>query len=417
MMNVVPVFWAFALALLAVTVVVIVWPLLRRTSAAAPSEDAARAAVYRDQKRQLDDDLATGALDEAAHTSALAELAQRLGIELDAPEIPPSTAMPRGRFIAALAAVAIIPIGAIGLYVAVGTPEALRPGVAARERPSDQEIVAMVESLAAKMQANPADPKGWRLLGRSYAALGRYDDSAKAYAEATRRGGDDADVLADWAESLALARNQVISGEPEALARRALAMNDRHPKALALLATGALERGDFDTSVALWRRLYEQFPPASQDAARTLAAIGEVERLRADAAKGTAASAPSKNGSATASASAAMITGSVELAPALAARVAAGDTVYIFARAADGPRRPLAVQRVPAGRWPLAFRLDDTMGMAGGPALSSVTSVIVEARISHSGNATPQPGDLSGRTGPLAPGARNVKVVVDGVVP
>ena len=90
-MNVVPVFWTIALALLAVTVAVIVWPLLRRTSVAAPSEDAARTAVYRDQKRQLDDELASGALDESSHRTAVAELAQRLGVELDAPVAGPAT--------------------------------------------------------------------------------------------------------------------------------------------------------------------------------------------------------------------------------------------------------------------------------------------------------------------------------------
>jgi cytochrome c-type biogenesis protein CcmH len=430
-MTVVPVFWALALALLAITVAVIAWPLLRRTNAPGPTEDIARTAVYRDQKRQLDDELASGALDPASHATAVAELAQRLGVELDAP-VDAATPAPRGRFIAALVAVAIIPIGAIGLYLAVGTPEALRPAPVARERPNDQQIVAMVETLAEKMKANPGDPKGWRLLGRSYAALGRFGDSAKAYAEAARRGGEDADVLADWAESLALAQNQVITGEPETLARRALALNDRHAKALALLATAALERRDFDGSLALWRRLYAQFPPASDDAARTLAAINEVERLRGESLRNSAAAgapggatgAVPGNGSGSApgapagkDAARTALTGTVEVAPALAGRVAAGATVFVYARAADGPRRPLAVQRATAGQWPLAFRLDDTMAMAGGPPLSSAAAVVVEARISQSGEATPRSGDLAGRAGPLAPGTQGVRIVIDQVVP
>jgi len=409
--------------------------LLRRTSALGPSEDAARTAVYRDAKRQLDDDRAAGVLDDAGHAAGVADLAQRLGVELDAPPDAAPAPMTRGRLVAAMVAIAVVPLGAIGLYVAVGAPEALRPVAATRAAPNDQQIVAMVESLAEKMKANPGDPKGWRLLARSYVALGRYADSANAYGEAARRGGEDADVLADWSESLALAQNQVITGEPEALARRALALDDRHPKALALVATAAVERGDFDGSLALWRRLYAQFPPTSEDAARTLAAISEVERMRdkaagrtapgagvaaAPAAPAAAAPAPSAvTPPATGSADAgkAAILGSVALAPSLAGRVAAGDTVYVYARVADGPRRPLAVQRTAAGTWPLAFRLDDSMTMAGGPPLSSASSVVVEARVSHSGEATPRSGDLTGRSAPVAPGTRDLRIVIDQVVP
>jgi cytochrome c-type biogenesis protein CcmH len=251
-------------------------------------------------------------------------------------------------------------------------------------------------------------------------------------------------VLADWAESLALAQNQVISGEPETLARRALALDDRNPKALALVATAAVERGDFDDSLVLWRRLYGQFPPTSEDAARTLAAISEVERMRDKAAAGgapgaaaaassippgpasTPATAPAGAAPARGTAPAAAgnvdgartaIVGTVEIAPALAGRVATGDTVYVYARIADGPRRPLAVQRTAAGRWPLAFRLDDSMTMAGGPPLSSAPSVVVEARVSHTGEATPRSGDLTGRSAPVAPGARDLRIVIDQLVP
>lgn len=435
-MNVVPIFWAIAIALLAITVTVVVWPLLRRTTALGPSEEAARTAVYRDAKRQLDDDRAAGVLDDAGYAAGVTDLAQRLGVELDAPPDAPPAPMTRGRLVAAMVAIAVIPLGAIGLYVAVGAPEALRPVAATRAAPNDQQIVAMVESLAGKMKANPGDPKGWRLLARSYAALGRYADSAKAYGEAARRGGEDADVLSDWAESLALAQNQVISGEPEALARRALALDDRHPKALALVATAAVERGDFAGSLALWRRLYAQFPPTSEDAARTLAAISEVERMRDKAAgggvpgSGVGAAAPAAPAAAapaapvaappatgSADAARAAIIGSVELAPPLAGRVSAGDTVYVYARVADGPRRPLAVQRTAAGAWPLAFRLDDSMTMAGGPPLSSAASVVVEARVSHSGEATPRSGDLTGRSAPVAPGTRDLRIVIDQVVP
>jgi cytochrome c-type biogenesis protein CcmH len=403
-MSSLPVFWALALALLALTLAVLVWPLVRRRTLDAPSEEHARAAVYRDQKRQLDDELAAGALSAEDHAAALREITQRLGAELDAPGDAASVRpVERTAWIAALATVAIIPVGAIVLYLVFGAPDALR--VAARARPSDAEIVGMVESLAAKMKANPGDPKGWRLLARSYVAMGRYGEAVDAFAQAAQHGADDADLYADWAEALALAHNRVVAGEPEALARRALDKAPTHIKALALLATAALERRDFDTSIAYWRRVEQGVPAGSEDAAQAAAAIAEVERVRSAEPSG----APAAN--------AAAVSGRIEVAPQLAGRIAPGDTLFVYARAPDGPRMPLAVSRTPAERFPHDFRLDDTMGMAGGPALSSASSVVIEARVSKSGEARPHSGDLAGQSAAIKPGASDVRIVLDHVVP
>jgi len=455
-MSTAPVFWAVALALVALTLAVLLWPLVRRTRTQAPSEEAARAAVYRDQKRQLDEDLARGVLSGVDHAAAVGELAQRLGVELDDAAVEaPHPARERLGLVAALGVVAIIPAGAIVLYLVLGTPDALRPQAKAQPRPSDREIVAMVESLAAKMKADPSDPRGWRLLARSYAALGRYDDSSAAYAQAVQRGGEDADVLTDWAESMALARNRRVSGEPERLAARALALQPDHAKALALLATAAFERRDFDGSIALWQKLEATLPPGSEDVAQTQAAIAEIERIRTATSAGpkagpagsasasatqapagspstsatqappmaapatqapAAAAAPPARASASSVAPGATIAGRVELAPAVAARTAPGDTLYVFARAAGG-RMPLAVLRVPAGTWPHAFALDDSMSMTGGTKLSAAPSVTIEARVSRSGNATPQPGDVVSASVAAQPGARDVRIVLDRVLP
>ncbi|HSV19203.1 MAG TPA: c-type cytochrome biogenesis protein CcmI [Casimicrobiaceae bacterium] len=447
-MNSVPIFWAVALVLLALTVTVLLRPLMRRRAPSAPSEAAARLAVYRDQKRQLDDDLAAGVLAPAEHAASVDELARRLGVELDqAAQATSEERRERSSFVAALAVVAIIPAGAIVLYLVLGAPDALRARTEASARPDDAQIMAMVDSLAAKMQANPADPKGWRLLGRSYAALGRYNAAAKAYANAVQRGGENADDLTDWAEVLALAHDRTVSGEPEQLAKRALAVQPDHPKALALLATAAFERRDFDGSIALWRRLQSVVPAGGEDAAQTAAAIAEIERVRAGASSLTqapgstgtasspvatsssassssgisspsaAASSPRAPSSSAAAPGSAAVAGQIDIAPALASKISPGDTLYVFARARNGPRMPLAVWRTTTTQWPRPFRLDDTMAMAGGPKLSSVDAVIIEARVSHSGDATPHPGDVMGPGVEAKPGAQDVRVVLDHTVP
>ena len=107
------------------------------------------------------------------------------------------------------------------------------------------------------------------------------------------------------------------------------------------------------------------------------------------------------------------VSGVVEIAPSLAERVAPDDTLFIYARAAEGPRMPLAVVRAKAKDLPFAFTLDDRNAIAQGLKLSSQGRVIVGARISKSGNATPQRGDLEGASAPVEVGARNVQVVVN----
>jgi cytochrome c-type biogenesis protein CcmH len=231
-------------------------------------------------------------------------------------------------------------------------------------------------------------------------------------------------LLADYADVLAMAQGRKLAGKPAALAQRALAIDPNHRKALALAATAALEARDLDGALAYWRRLLVQFPQASEDAKRVTAIIAEIESVKTEG-KGLPVagdSAPRRTESAPAAAPAkqatgATIAGRVDISPALAARVAKTDTVFIFARAADGPRMPLAALRIPAGDLPKEFTLDDSMGMAPGAKLSGAAAVIVEARVSKSGNALAQSGDFSGRSTPVKPGAAGVKVTIDQVVP
>jgi cytochrome c-type biogenesis protein CcmH len=110
------------------------------------------------------------------------------------------------------------------------------------------------------------------------------------------------------------------------------------------------------------------------------------------------------------------VQGTVKLSPTLAARVAAGDTVFIFARAAQGPRMPLAIIRQKAGNLPLSFTLDDSQSMSPDAKLSGFSDVVISARISKDGSATPRSGDLQGSR-PVKVGARDVEILVDSVVP
>lgn len=428
----VPIFWLVALLLVAATVAALVWPLLRaRAPRPVEREDIATTDIYRDQKRQLDAELAAGAISPEERDAGLDELATRLGAELDtmaAPAVDRSST--RSSYVAALVLAAALPVTALMLYAAFGNPGAMRLVAPANERApmSHDQVVAMVESLATRMKEHPEDPTGWRLLARAYSAMGRYPESVAAFTEAAARGTADASLLADWADALAM-RNQSLEGEPSTLVARALALDPDHPKALSLAASAALERKDFDGAIVEWRKLQAQFPTGSDEAKEIGAMIAEADAAKRGAPVAPPASAkagPSGNAStsppnaptpnASAAADASAIMGRVSLDPKLRERAAAADTLFIFARAVNGSRMPLAVVRTSAGALPHDFRLDDSMAMTPAARLSTAKDVIVEARISKTGSATPSPGDLQGSSTPVRPGTGGVSIIINDVV-
>jgi cytochrome c-type biogenesis protein CcmH len=409
-------FWLVALLLAAGSVTAIVWPLLRARTSATANDDNAATDIYRDQKRQLDDELAAGAITRAERDAQLDELTTRLGAELASPAAPASAGSPRTSYVSALILVAAIPATALALYATYGSPSALVASAppTAHANMTQEQVVAMVDKLAARMKEHPEDPAGWKLLARADAALGRFPEAVAAFREAAARGPVDASLLADWADALAMA-NRSLDGEPTTLIARALALDPNHPKALSLAATAALERKDYDAAIDDWRKLKAQLPAGSDDAKEIDAMIADAEAAQRGASTASSATraAPTSN---TPSNVDSAITGRVTIDPKLQERVAATDTLFNFARAVNGPRMPLAVERTTAGAFPHAFRLDDSMAMAPGAALSNAGDVIVEARISKTGNATPTSGDLEGRSGVVKPGAHDVTIAIDNVV-
>jgi cytochrome c-type biogenesis protein CcmH len=417
-----PLFWLVALLLAAASVTALVWPLLRSRAREAIAEDVATTDVYRDQKRQLDEEVAAGAITQAERDAQVDELATRLSHELDERVATAPEPAARSSYVAALILVAVIPVAALALYATFGSPAALRADApTAESKMSAEQIDELVGKLAARMKERPEDPKGWQLLARTYAALGRFDESVAAYKEAAARGAPDASLYADWADAVAM-RDQSLAGEASQLIAQALALDPNDPKALALAATAALQRKDFAGAIADWRKLKAQFPPQSDEAKSIDAMIAEADAAQRGEGQpsGGATSAPSESASAATAnvspAANAAITGRVSLDAKLRDRVAAGDTLFIYARAATGSRMPLAVLRLPATDLPHDFRLDDSLAMTPAAKLSAASEVIVEARISKTGGAAPAPGDLRGTSGPLAPGAHDVLIVINDVV-
>jgi cytochrome c-type biogenesis protein CcmH len=393
------VFWLIAALLGTGALVYVLRPLVAARKDPLVSPREANIAIYRDQLRELDADRAAGTLAQADYERSKLELEARLLEDVSAAE---ASAAPSDGRRAALVVGIVVPLLAIGIYLATGSLRGLEPHAGA---PDAAQVEAMVARLAAKLRENPDDVEGWKLLGRSYAAMGRYQDAVNAFAKAAERSPRDAQLLADFADVLAMARGQSLQGEPEKLVERALEIDPKNLKALALLGTAAYERKDYARAAELWSRMLPLVPEGSEDArmigenvdeARKLASIGPLPKPAAKAHPG--------------------VRGTVRLAAKLKNDVKPDDVLFVFARAAGGPPMPLAVVKARAADLPLTFSLDDSLAMAPGMTVSSQAKIVVTARIAKSGKPQASAGDLQGASKPVANDAAGVDVVIDSVV-
>ena len=410
------VFWILTTLMTAVALAFVLVPLLRARPAAAPSAAEANLQVLRAQRREIDADVESGVLPKEARDAAVAELVQRADEDLARAEAPIRAGKPWAVIVAVLF---LVPLVAFGTYLAVGTPRGADPAVmAAMKAPTtDAQIVAMVERLAEKVKERPDDVQGWSLLARSMAALGRFKESSDAYAHLSKLVPDDPQVYADWADALGMAQGKTLRGKPYELAKQALKLDPDHRKALALAATAALDANDFEQAAGYWNRLAAQLPPQSPDLEQVQSILAEVAQRAAAAGQPLKAAPKLAASRPPTTAESKSVSGSVSLAPTLAAKITGGETLFIFARAEGGPRVPLAVIRTSASELPMRFALDDSQAMAPNMKLSGAEWVRIEARVSKSGNAVPQPGDLVGTSPVVKPGARDVNIVVDKVLP
>lgn len=432
-------FWWGAAILLALALALVLPGLLKTSRSAAPARNsAARQAnllILREQIAQLEAEHAAGDLEAGQRAQARADIERRVLEEESLAEQPAITG--RASRTAALVSLAI-PLLAVGMYGVLGNPQALTQpapsggdsvaNAASGEGVTMAQIASMVDQLALRLESQPADqpadPKAWEMLARSYAAMQRFPEADRAYARAIALAPENAQLLADHADVLAMLQGQSAAGEPTRLIARALQLEPDNLKALALAGSAAFERQDFSAAAGYWRRALEVAPPDTEFAAGLARSLDDARAAMATSARGPSSSASPSESTASAngknSVGSGAISGTASVAPALAGRVAPDDTVFIFARAATGPRMPLAIVRRKASELPIRFTLDDSSAMSPEFKLSSVAQVVVGVRVSRSGNATPQSGDLVGQSQPMQPGAHQaggLALVIDSVQP
>lgn len=443
-----------SLALAAIALAILTRPYWQRPSVPAPEPMTATPTAapttstvdqLREQIRQLDGLHASGVLGAEAHASARAALEKKLveqvvEVPADAAPRPRAASAPATPATAALRAplrmMAVFGVFfaaiAVGGYLLIGDPAAVggsAPATAQGPAGGDQkgheigpeQIAAMAERLAARLEKQPDDGEGWSMLARSYAVTGQHAKAVPAFRKAAALIKDDPVLLADFADALAMTQDRSIAGEPLKLVQKALEIDPANVKALSLAGTEAFTRKDYKGALKYWEKLKEVAPPDSVFVQQVQGGIDEARSLAglppSPAAAPGAAPAPTAAAAPTASpmdaALGKSISGTVTLSAALAGKASPTDTVFVFARAVEGPRMPLAILRHQVKDLPIKFTLDDSLAMSPAMKLSAFPQVVVGARISKDGQAVPQPGDLQGLSPAVTVGSADIKIEIN----
>lgn len=414
------IFWIICALLILLALLFVVLPLWRSTlKDNAVLRDRANLEIFRDQLAEMESDLKNGLLTPALYEQGKRELQARLLDEVDGGE-------PGGRVVAsspqkylAIGLIALLPLLTIGLYLKVGNLQVFSPESALAG--AGGGAMGGIENLEAKVAQNPSDGESLLLLARSYGEMGRYGEAVKAYEKLTEFVNDEAWIWADYADMLAMVHGQKLAGPPSKLIDKALALDPNHPKSLALAGSAAMERGDYPAAIRHWEKLLKGLPPASEDAKMIENGLQQARSFLVQS-KGMRAPeleqiSPARESNQAASGGKERISGTVTLSAALKDKASPTDTLFVLARAAQGPKMPLAIMRKQVRDLPLAFSLDDGMAMMPQMKLSNFDEVVIVARISKSGNAMPESGDLQGTSKPLKPGREGLKISIDTVVP
>jgi len=416
-------FWTISAALLLLAIIFLMVPLWRKsTSSNDVLRDVANLGILRDQSEELEIDLRNGLLTQEAYEQGKLELQTRLLEEVKTTG-QPVVKIPRNpnKVLAIVLAVAL-PLFAIPTYLTVGNTKAMLPLEQQNAAPDTGPVRTEegLQELISELEDNP-DPNSWYRLASSYIEMNRYEEGAKAYEELLKLVPDEAQLWANYADVYAMAHGKTLQGpEVAKMLETALDLDPNNITALALSGSVGMERGDYVVALENWQKLFGLLPPGSRDAETFKVSIERARSLLAAQPGGEEKLAKMPFDPSTQQASgdtAAAITGKVTLSSSLLDKASPNDTVFILARAAQGPKMPLAVFRKQVKDLPMEFMLDDTMAMRPELKLSGFDQVVVVARVSKSGTPMAQSGDLEGLSSAIKPGTKDLQVVIDKVVP
>jgi cytochrome c-type biogenesis protein CcmH len=425
------VFWIVAALLIAAALLFLLPPLAQKKhEKEAIRRKELNILLFKDQVAELEADLSTGTITQDQLDQAKQDLERSL-LEDVSDEQPAEAGVSRFETLgnkAAIVVAVVLPVAAIVMYQHLGSGESgLRPEeaqMAQRTEGHEGTLEEQIRKLQDHLQSNPDDVEGWTMLARSYYFLKNYQAASETFNRvASLTGETDPNVLADYADALAMAQGRNMQGRPYDLVKKALQVEPFHQKSLWLAGTAAYQIQDYPAALQYWEKLITLFPEGTDGHTQMLRNIAEIKSLMGEeldpemVAKLQAQQQAAQSGEAGGNSGAnASVSGKVSLDPALAGSVSPGDTVFIFARAANGPRMPLAILKKQVRDLPFDFVMDDSDSMNPQMKLSGFSDIVVSARITKSGNAMPQPGDLQGSSNVVKVGSQSLNIVINQTV-
>jgi len=394
-------FIIIAAAIVLISLAILIWPLLRTRNTVSYARQEQNIHYAKERLEELEAQLKNASISATDYEALKLEIETTLAHDIDLANNAPQEdiAGPRRSNKIAISLLAILlPLSALGVYMQVGTPEALN-SVAAKNQPSKQQVDDMIAEVEKRLEENPNDLEGWQVLAQTYLALGRYQEARQGFQRILSLGGESAHAYASLADATALAAGGQITEVAAQYLKSALAINPNNRQALWLSGLGAAQRGDKAMAKTHWGRLVPLLDDAPQQQQELRSMIQE---NFGDAGEEINIAPRTQSELQTQSANMNQIglTLNVSLSTEMAQLADPSDFVFIFARAQQGPPAPLAVKRLRVADLPATLTLSDADAMVAAMTLSKFENVNVSARVSKSGQPIAQPGDLQS---PLIP--------------
>ncbi len=433
-------FWISVAALTIAAILFIVLPILRYKKVEEVSSDELNIEIIKQQLKELDADMEAGELEEEQYTASRHDLEKALLADLNPGSTTKTSELKSGRW-----AMYVIPVlivaAALATYNKIGVPDIIprlsdRASMTQQQRPSQNQaqpqgagqsagsMEDLVVKLAKRMENEPENIEGWKMLGRSYISLGRIQEALQTYEKALNLDKQDVDLLMGYATTLAMSRDNQFQGMPAELINMAYQIEPGNPNVLWLKGNIHYQAGEFLQAINIWEQVMAKLQPGSEEAmtvaeylkdARSKLPAGTVIPAAPQASAAPTSTTTTEAGKGSA-AEAIQVT--VTLDPALQSKIQGDEILFVFARALNGPRVPLAVVRKTAKDLPITLVMDDSMAMAPQFSLSKYPQVVVEARITKSGKPSASSGDFEGKVSPVKPGqTETIQVIINTINP
>lgn len=412
-------FWLLAFIMVSMALWFLLQPFWRRISDGPTPDGEKRLSVYRQQFIELEQDRISGVLTDEDYQQAKAELERRLLDENKSMDMDGRTGWNLNNRMLAGSIFLLLPIISVGLYYLLGNPLAIRhPSIpTVGEAPFTVHqgaggLESLTEGLKSKLDQNPGNGSDWALLALSYVELRRHAEAVPAFEKALNLIPNDAQLLADYADALGVVHGRQLEGKPALLIQQALEIDPQNFKALLLSATLVFQRKDYAQAIKYWERILSDKQAEPGLIQEVQSNIAEAKSLLGETTS-TMISQPTSTVSPTSH----TISGTVTLRADLSGKASAAATLFVFARAVNGPPMPVAILRATKKDLPFVFQLDDSNSVMPARKLSQTEKVLVVARLSRSGDASPQVGDLQGQSLPVKPGTSGLAIVIDSEIP